>query len=148
MSVDISHLKVDENNRQQGLCRAFTQNLYRAAQAGGFQKIELTSSFDGRFVWAALGFRPTEQSWEVLKMYLLDRLARMAEHYDIAHVTPIREIVALDSPLSLPLLANLPGRVNDRFSPVGIVCRLLLDGPVWHGELSIGDDIDEQHLFG
>ncbi len=38
MAVDISKAEVNIADRNQGFCRAFIQNLYRAAQAGGFAK--------------------------------------------------------------------------------------------------------------
>ncbi|MFC5757787.1 hypothetical protein [Rhizobium sp. GCM10022189] len=147
MAVDISSIQVNEAERNQGICKAFIRSLYRAAQAGGFGKMELTASMDGRFVWAALGFRPTVGSWVVLKRHLLQRLHWADDRYPATHVEAIRQIIMLDDPRSLPLLADLPGDISDAFSPVGMICRILMSGPTWQGELFMGDPIDEDHLF-
>lgn len=146
-----AHLKsinVAEEFRENGLCRQFIQNLYRALQRHGFSKIDLTASFDGRFVWAALGFHPVLGSWKNLQPRLVRQFEVHGDEYSAETRRLIAVLIARNDPKSLPILANGEGNIEDLTSPRGIAYSITQSTVTWDGEITIGDQVDEQNLFG
>ncbi len=147
-SVAITKLSVAEGNRKEGYCRRFIQNLYRALEEHGFERIELTASFDGRFVWARLGFQPVTASWKKQRATLTELYSRHREELSPVNRDIIAGVISADHPAGICILANSVGTVDNILSPKGASYTVSMSVVTWDGELKVGSDVHEQFLFG
>ncbi len=144
--VDIGHFTVETDQRRRGLCRKFTQQLYLTLEGTAFTKIQLTASFDGRYVWCLLGFRPTALSYPQLQSSA-KKLLESGEAFGRPVQRQLERLVKANNTELLPILCNGSGSVDDPLSPAGVGFRLLTSRSTWKGELLIGNLVDEKHLF-
>jgi hypothetical protein len=132
--VNHAGFHVAADHQDQGLGTIFARNSVRVYRLVGVSKVTINAGKTaGGYVWARLGFRPTDDAWKKLRGAVRSKSDAMTSLSAEAREV-VTNALADEEPAAIWELADLEEPIDGQ--PLG---RLLLAGTEWEGFLDLAD---------